>query len=128
MRRLVRELGVQAVIEADTAGSAQLVAEWGNPADAAIASSLAAELYGLSVLRSNVEDSRDNTTRFYITALEPRRPAPDAADTVTTFVFHVRNVPAALYNAGRVCHQRCEHDEAGELHAGRRVHRDAVPV
>lgn len=97
VRRVVRELGVDAVVEADTAGSAQLVAEWGRKEDAAIASGLAAELYGLHVLRANVEDSRDNTTRFYVAAAEPRRPAPEAANTLTTFVFHVRNVPAALY-------------------------------
>ncbi len=59
---------MQAVVEADTAGSAQMVAERGDTADAAIASALAAELYGLDVLRANVEDSRDNTTRFYIAA------------------------------------------------------------
>ncbi len=97
VRQLVRELGVQAVVEADTAGSAQMVAERGDPADAAIASALAAGLYGLEVLRSNVEDSKDNTTRFYIMA---RHAAPKPADngiTLTTFVFHVRNVPAALY-------------------------------
>ena len=97
VRSLIRELGVQAVVEADTAGSAQLVAERGERADAAIASALAAELYGLQILRANVEDSKDNTTRFYVMS---RHPAPKPADTgitLTTFVFHVRNVPAALY-------------------------------
>ena len=84
-------------MEADTAGSAQMVAQRGDPADAAIASALAAELYGLAVLRANVEDSAHNTTRFYIAAAQPRRPSPDAANTLTTFVFRVRNVPAALY-------------------------------
>ena len=97
VRRLVRELGVEAVVEADTAGSAQLVAARGDRADAAIASALAAELYGLDVLRSNVEDSRDNTTRFYITSRTPAPHVPDAPNTVTTFIFHVRNTPAALY-------------------------------
>ena len=97
VRLIIRELGVQAVIEADTAGSAQMIAERGDPADAAIASSLAAELYGLEILRANVEDSRDNTTRFYITAREPMAPPPGATDLVTTFIFQVRNVPAALY-------------------------------
>lgn len=97
VRRIVRELGAQAVVEADTAGSAQMVAQRGDPADAAIASALAAELYGLAVLRANVEDSAHNTTRFYIAAAQPRRPLPDAANTLTTFVFRVRNVPAALY-------------------------------
>jgi prephenate dehydratase len=99
VRRIIRELGVSPVIEADTAGSAQMVAQRGDKADAAIASSLAAELYGLDILRSNVEDSRDNTTRFYITAAHPAPRPPDEGVIVTTFIFHVRNVPAALYKA-----------------------------
>ncbi len=99
VRRIVRELGVEAVVEADTAGAAQLVAQWGNPADAAIASSLAAELYGLDILRSHVEDASYNVTRFYVTARQAAASPVDAADTMTTFIFHVRNVPAALYKA-----------------------------
>ena len=97
VRRIIRELGVEAVVEADTAGSAQIVARHGDRADAAIASSLAGELYGLEVLRANVEDSRDNTTRFYIMSRTPASRDPHAPDTVTTFIFQVRNVPAALY-------------------------------
>ena len=97
VRRLVHELGVQAVVEADTAGSAQMIAERGEVADAAIASALAAEMYGLDILRMNVEDRPDNTTRFYITARQAAAKPPDTGITVTTFVFHVRNVPAALY-------------------------------
>ena len=97
VRRIVRELAVEAVVEADTAGAAQLVAARGDRSDAAIASALAAELYGLDILRGNVEDSRDNTTRFYITSRTPAHPGPDTPNTLTTFIFHVRNVPAALY-------------------------------
>ena len=97
VRRIIHELGVQAVVEADTAGSAQMVAKLGCMEDAAIASALAAELYGLSVLRANVEDSHDNTTRFYIASRRAAVPPAEAENTVTTFVFHVRNVPAALY-------------------------------
>ena len=85
--------------EADTAGAAQLVAERGDPADAAIASSLAAEIYGLDVLRGNVEDAAHNTTRFYVMARKPTTHAPGTPDLMTTFVFRVRNVPAALYKA-----------------------------
>jgi prephenate dehydratase len=99
VRHILRELGLTPVVEADTAGSAKLVAEWGRPEEAAIASSLAAEIYGLDILRANVEDAAHNTTRFYIMA---RKPVPqDAArpDLMTTFVFRVRNVPAALYKA-----------------------------
>ena len=99
VRRVIAELGAEAVIEGDTAGAAKLVAEWNRTADAAIASSLAAEIYGLDVLRANVEDAAHNTTRFYVMAPEPRTPPPDAPDLMTTFVFRVRNVPAALYKA-----------------------------
>ena len=99
IRKLIHELGVQAVVETDTAGSAQIVAERGERADAAIASSLAAELYGLDILRANVEDSRDNTTRFYIMSRNAAPRARGEGVTLTTFIFHVRNVPAALYKA-----------------------------
>ena len=99
VRRLLRELGVEAVVEADTAGSAQLVAGWGRAEDAAVASALAAEIYGLEVLRANVEDAPHNTTRFYVAARTPHTPPADAPGLMTTFVFRVRNVPAALYKA-----------------------------
>ena len=99
VRTLVRELGVQAVVEADTAGSAQLVAEWNRPEDAAIASALAAEIYGLEILRRNVEDAAHNTTRFYVTAAAPVTVSPEQSNLMTTFVFRVRNVPAALFKA-----------------------------
>ena len=87
------------MVEADTAGSARLIAQWGKPEEAAIASSLAAEIYGLDILRANVEDAAHNTTRFYVTALQPSRPDPAAKNLMTTLVFRVRNVPAALYKA-----------------------------
>jgi prephenate dehydratase len=99
VRRIIRELKLEAVIEADTAGSAQMVAERGNPVDAAIASKLAAQIYGLDVLREHVEDMTNNTTRFYIAARDAPPMPPDAPHTVTTFIFRVRNVPAALYKA-----------------------------
>jgi prephenate dehydratase len=99
VRNLIRELGATSVIEADTAVSAELVARWNNPHDAAIASALAAEIYGLDVLRPNVEDAAHNTTRFYVMARTPRLPPPDAENLMTSFVFRVRNVPAALFKA-----------------------------
>ncbi len=99
VRHLLRELGAEAVVEADTAGSAQLVAGWGRTEDAAVASALAAELYGLTVLRTNVEDAAHNTTRFYIAAAAPIAHAAATAGLMTTFVFRVRNVPAALFKA-----------------------------
>ena len=97
VRRILRSLELRPVVEADTAGAAQLVAEWCNKEDAAIASSLAAEIYGLEILKSNVEDAAHNTTRFYVMAKRPVTPDADTPTLMTTFVFRVRNVPAALY-------------------------------
>ena len=99
VRHILRELGLAPVVEADTAGSAKLVAEWGRREDAAIASSLAAEIYGLEILRANVEDAAHNTTRFYVMATKPEAQDAERTDLMTTFVFRVRNVPAALYKA-----------------------------
>lgn len=96
---ILKELNLQGVIEADTAGAAALIAERGGDEDAAIASSLAAEVYGLEILRRNVEDAEHNTTRFYVMAREPRLPPVDARHCVTSFVFRVRSIPAALYKA-----------------------------
>lgn len=97
--KLIRERGLQPVIEADTAGAAEIVARTNSIEDAAIASALAAEIYGLEILARNVEDSHDNTTRFYVMSRERVYPPLEAPDTVTTFVFRVRSVPAALYKA-----------------------------
>jgi prephenate dehydratase len=99
VRRILADLRLQAVVQADTAGSAKLVAEWGRKDDAAIASSLAAEIYGLEILRNNVEDAAHNTTRFYVVAPKPAEFDPATPNLMTTFVFRVRNVPAALYKA-----------------------------
>jgi prephenate dehydratase len=99
VRRIIKELGVTAVVEADTAGAAQLIAGRANPEDAAIASALAAEIHGLAILRRNVEDESHNTTRFYVMAPRPAVPDPKSANVITTFVFRVRNVPAALYKS-----------------------------
>jgi prephenate dehydratase len=99
VRGVLKKYALAAVVEADTAGSAQLVAEWNRPEEAAIASSLAAEIYGLDILAANVEDAAHNTTRFYIMAAAPSVPPPETSQLMTTFVFRVRNVPAALYKA-----------------------------
>lgn len=99
VRNILKELNLQPVIEADTAGSAEQVAGWNNPEDCAIASELAAELFGLEILRRNVEDASHNTTRFYVMARAPRTVSAATPDLMTTFVFRVRNVPAALYKA-----------------------------
>ncbi len=99
VRRILADLRLTPVVEADTAGAAQMVAEWGRKEDAAIASALAAEIYGLRILRTNVEDAAHNTTRFYVVAPKPAPVDPATPNLMTTFVFRVRNVPAALYKA-----------------------------
>ncbi len=99
VRRLIAEMSATPVVEYDTAGAAEIVARLNSLQDAAIASSLAGEIHGLQILRANVEDADHNTTRFYVMAKTPKLQPPDAPDLMTTFVFKVRNVPAALYKA-----------------------------
>ena len=96
-REKIRELGLTARPEADTAGSARLVSEAQDKSMAAIASTLAAEIYGLEVLVRDIEDAAHNTTRFLLLALRPQKIRADNGPVMTTFVFKVRNVPAALY-------------------------------
>jgi prephenate dehydratase len=99
-RNVIRELGLEAIVSTDTAGSAKDVAERNDPAEAAIASTIAGELYGLQVLRPDIEDNTTNTTRFV--KLERQRLDPDVADkgaVLTSLMFEVRSVPAALYKA-----------------------------
>jgi prephenate dehydratase len=97
-RNFIRERGLTPVVAADTAGSAAEVAERRDRTIAAIASELAGQIYGLVSLAQNIEDAEHNTTRFMIMSREPKR-ARRGGLTVTTFVFNVRNVPAALYKA-----------------------------
>lgn len=98
-RGVIRKLNLNTIVAADTAGSAREVAAAGDPTRAAIASELAAQIYGLRILLPNIEDANHNTTRFLILAREPEDIEPDQAPLITTLVFRVRNVPAALYKA-----------------------------
>jgi len=98
-RRFIRAADLQPVTKADTAGAAAEVAALGDPGCAAIASSLAAEVYDLKVLKRDIQDVRDNTTRFLVMSGEPIDPDPADGPVVTTFVFLVRSVPAALFKA-----------------------------
>src|SRR4051812_11046638 len=98
-RAALRELNLRAVVAADTAGSAREIAELQDPTQAAIASRLAAEAYGLQILREDIEDEDHNTTRFITLSPENLRAAAGVGPIVTTFVFSVRNLPAALYKA-----------------------------
>jgi prephenate dehydratase len=97
-RKLIRELRLRPVVAADTAGAAAEVAARGDPSVAAIASELAGEIHGLVSLKRNIEDAEHNTTRFLVLARAPT-PIPPGGLVVTSFVFDVRNVPAALYKA-----------------------------
>jgi prephenate dehydratase len=98
-RKIVRKLGLKAHVAGDTAGSARQVAEWGDITKASLAPRMAAPIYGLQILAEDVEDEANNTTRFVVLSKKPMTPAPDAGNLVTSFVFRVRNVPAALYKA-----------------------------
>lgn len=98
-RRFLKEHGIDPVIAADTAGAARIVAETGDPSVAAIAPELAAEVYGLNILARDIEDAEHNTTRFVIMAPEPGDHQASDGSTVTSFLFQVRNIPAALYKA-----------------------------
>ncbi|MDC7785783.1 prephenate dehydratase [Rhodoplanes sp. TEM] len=98
-RRFLRKIGVVTKVAADTAGAARIVAEAGDRTRGAIASRLAAEIYGLDILAENVEDEAHSTTRFIVLSKEPAVVEPNNGPVITTFVFQVRNIPAALYKA-----------------------------
>ena len=99
-RHYLRANGIVPMSYADTAGAAAFVQEQGDPAACAIAPRIAAELYGLKIVAEKVEDAADNTTRFVMLAKTPLDPAELAGrPAITTFIFEVRNVPAALYKA-----------------------------
>ena len=98
-RNTIRKLGIRPIVSGDTAGAARLIAQRGDKHCAAIASRLAAEIYGLDILAEDVEDETHNTTRFVLLAREEKWAAQDSGPLVTSFVFRVRNLPAALYKA-----------------------------
>ncbi|HEY5818069.1 MAG TPA: prephenate dehydratase [Mesorhizobium sp.] len=100
-RKYIRKNGWKAVVAGDTAGAAKLVSETGDPTMAALSPPLAAQLYGLDILEKNVEDTETNITRFVVLTKSKQwveRPSPETP-MMTTFMFRVRNVPAALYKA-----------------------------
>ena len=98
-RDMINELGIEPVVYVDTAAAAAFVAEKGDKSQAVIASELAGEIYGLDSLKASIEDASHNTTRFLIMASDAVVPHPKAGPTITSFVFRVRNMPAALYKA-----------------------------
>lgn len=98
-RSVIRQYGYESVTVHDTAGAAKIVAEAGDPSQVALAPALAAELYGLDILKADVSDQEDNTTRFVVLAPEPYVMTGEEKAMVTSLVFKTRSVPAALYKA-----------------------------
>ena len=98
-RNFIRKLGVKSLVAADTAGAAREVAERGDRSCAAIASRLAAQIYGLDIIAENIEDESHSTTRFVVLSRSDQRAPRSDGPVLTTFVFQVRNIPAALYKA-----------------------------
>ena len=98
-RKYIRAAGFKPILHADTAGAAADIAERGDISQAALATELAGEIYGLQSLETDVQDTEHNTTRFIIMSKEPADPDPAEGPVITTFVFRVRSVPAALYKA-----------------------------
>lgn len=100
-RKFIKEQGLKGVIHADTAGAAREIATRNDKQHAAIASSLAAEIYGLDILKANIQDRENNITRFVILSREPEIPPYEESDlpgkTITSLIFEARNIPAALY-------------------------------
>ena len=98
-RDFLRTHALRAVTGADTAGSARLVAQKGDPTLGALASELAGEIYGLDVVARQIEDQANNTTRFLVMARDIDLARRGTGPMMTTFTFRVRNIPAALYKA-----------------------------
>lgn len=98
-RETLRELGLEACHYMDTAGAARYVAEQNDPAIGAVASKLAGEIYGLKLLRENIMDHDHNTTRFVALSETANNAAELEGPLMTSFLFEVKNIPAALYKA-----------------------------
>lgn len=98
-RKHIKELGLETHAYSNTAVAAEDVANWNDPTKAALASALAGELYGLDNIKPNMEDSDQNLTVFVTIAQEAIDPDPDKEQVLTSLLFRVRNIPAALYKA-----------------------------
>lgn len=98
-RKFIQAHKLQPHVHADTAGAAEEVAKRGDVAHGALASTLAAEIYGLDILEENVQDKKHNTTRFLILSPEPHIPPIDTPNVITSLIFEVRNIPASLYKS-----------------------------
>ena len=127
-RRIIREHGLTPLISGDTAGAAREVAEAADPSQASISPPLAAQIYGLDVLATDVEDEDHNTTRFVVLSRDFVQAPAGNGPVVTSFVFNVRNLPAALYKAlGGFATNGVNMTKLESYMVDGHFHRDAVP-
>jgi len=98
-RHTTRSMGLTREPAADTAGSAKYVSELGDNSIAAVASKLAADVYDLQIIKENLQDEGNNTTRFVVLSREPVEASTLSGPVMTSFTFEVKNIPAALYKA-----------------------------
>lgn len=97
-KNIIKDMGLEPVVHADTAGAAKEISERGDVSHCAIASELAAEIYGLEIVQKQIQDEKRNTTRFLVLSPEPEIP-PVGTPTISCMIFQVRNIPAALYKS-----------------------------
>ena len=98
-QKIISDNNLKPIISADTAGSARFIFEKKDKSEAAIASALAAKIYNLEILKSNIEDESGNVTRFFIMGKEMRHPELKDKKYITSCIFKVKSIPAALYKA-----------------------------
>mgnify|MGYP001465963756 FL=1 len=98
-QKIILNNKLKSIISADTAGSAKFIAEKKDKSEAAIASELAAKIYNLKILKTNVEDESGNVTRFFIMGKESKHPELKDKKYITSCIFKLKSIPAALYKA-----------------------------
>jgi len=98
-RKIIAENNFKTIISADTAGSAKYISEKSDKSESAIASELAAKIYNLEVLKSNIEDEFGNVTRFFVMGKESKHPKLENKKYITSCIFKLKSIPAALYKA-----------------------------
>ena len=97
--KIISENKLIPIISADTAGSAKFISKKKDKTDSAIASELAANIYGLEIIKSKVEDESGNVTRFFIMGKETKHPERKDKKYITSCIFKLKSIPAALYKA-----------------------------
>ena len=95
----IKKYNLDVIIMADTAGSAKFISEQGTMEDSAIASTLAADTYGLDIVDTNIQDMKNNTTRFLIMSKDLQQERNENLSYLTSCIFEVKSVPSALYKA-----------------------------